>query len=365
MSSELAEIFRQHGPAYRDKFKGRIPASHLKAMQALEQCRTEALGGHVYTCEDCAESCYSYHSCKNRHCPKCQNNAGQQWLAQQTELLLPVPYFMLTFTLPEGLRALTRSHQRVGYDLLFHSSAAALQQLAHDPRFVGGQIGFLGVLQTWTRDLHYHPHIHYLVPGGGLSADGQSWRRARNAFFVHVKPLSRLFRAKFRAGLSQVGLLNRVPVSVWQQEWVVHCQPVGTGETALTYLAPYIFRVALSNRRILKLLDGQVTFRYRETGSRRWKTATLPAEEFIRRFLQHILPKGFQKVRYYGFFSPGQRHRLALARNLLGFTAVIQTTTQNETSILSNPSPPLILCPSCNRPMRHILTLPPQHCRSP
>jgi hypothetical protein len=162
---ELAEIFRQHGPAYREKFKGRIPASHLKVMAAIEQCRTEALGGQVYTCEDCGQTRYSYHSCKNRHCPKCQNDAGQQWLARQTELLLPVPYFMVTFTLPEELRALARSNQRFVYDVLFQASAAALQALAHDPRFVGGQLAFVGVLQTRTGELTYHPHVRYLVPG--------------------------------------------------------------------------------------------------------------------------------------------------------------------------------------------------------
>lgn len=363
---ELAEIFRQHGPVYREKFKGRIPISHLKAMAAIEQCRTEALGGHVYTCEDCVKSRYSYHSCKNRHCPKCQNDAGQQWLARQTDLLLPVPYFMVTFTLPEGLRMLARSNQRQVYDLLFQTSAAALQALAADPRFVGGQLGFLGVLQTWTRDLTYHPHIHYLVPGGGLSADGQAWRRARNAFFVHVKPLSRLFRAKFRAALQQAGLAGQVPPQVWRQEWVVHCQPVGTGQAALKYLAPYVFRVALSNRRILKCQDGQVTFRYRDSATRHWKTRTLPAEEFIRRFLQHILPKGFQKVRYYGFFSAGQRHRLQQARQFLG--ATLLPPPPRLQSQPSNPSvgkSPSILCPTCGRPMRRTQTLLPQQCRSP
>jgi hypothetical protein len=360
---ELAEIFRQDGPAYREKFKGRIPASHLKAMAAIEQCRTEALGGHVYTCDDCAKSRYSYHSCRNRHCPKCQNQAGQQWLTKQQAFLLPVPYFMVTFTLPEPLRVLTRQNQRLLYDLLFQTSAAALQQLAHDPRFVGGQIGFLGVLQTWTRDLTYHPHIHYLVPGGGLSADGQSWLRARNAFFVHVKPLSRLFRAKFRAALQQAGLVQQVPPQVWRQEWVVHCQPVGTGETALKYLAPYVFRVALSNRRILKLQDGQVTFRYRDRATRHWKTCTLPAEEFIRRFLQHVLPKGFQKVRYYGFFSPGQRHRLQQARQLLPPPPPHLAQGQSPNTSAVN-SPP-ILCPACGRPMHRTQTLLPQHCRSP
>jgi hypothetical protein len=364
---ELAEIFRQHGPAYRDKFKGRIPVSHLQVMQAIEQCRTEALGGHVYICDECDQTRYSYHSCKNRHCPKCQNQAGQQWLARQQALLLPVPYFMVTFTLPEGLRALARSHQRLMYDLLFQASAAALQELAADPRFVGGQIGMVGVLQTWTRDLRYHPHIHYLVPAGGLSADGQNWLRARNAFFVRVEPLSRLFRGKFRAALAQTELLAQVPASVWRQAWVVHCQPVGTGEAALKYLAPYIFRVALSNNRILKLDAGQVTFRYRETGSRRWKSCTLPAEEFIRRFLPHVLPKGFQKVRYYGLFSPGQRHRLHQARQLLG-----PANPPEPTDLAQRPSycalaanPAVIPCPSCGRPMRRTQTLRPQHCRSP
>ena len=364
---ELAEIFRCHGPAYRQKFGGHIPASHLKAMAAIEQCRTEALGGHVHICEACHQTRYSYHSCKNRHCPKCQNDAGQQWLTRQQALLLPVPYFMVTFTLPEGLRAVARSHQRVVYDLLFQTSAAALQQLAQDPRFVGGQIGMLGVLQTWTRDLRFHPHVHYLVPAGGLSADGQTWRRTRNAFFVRVEPLSRLFRGKFRAALTQTGLLDQVPASVWRQEWVVHCQPVGTGEAALKYLATYIFRVALSNNRLLKLQAGQVTFRYRDSATRHWKSCTLPTQEFIRRFLQHVLPKGFQKVRYYGFFSPGQRHRLQQTRQLLGPAIPAQPTDLAQRQSHSSPSldPLVIPCPTCGWPMRRTQTLPPQHCRSP
>jgi hypothetical protein len=253
------------------------------------------------------------------------------------------------------------------YDLLFQTSAAALQQLALDPRFVGGQLGMLGVLQTWTRDLRYHPHIHYLVPAGGLSADGQTWLRARNAFFVRVEPLSRLFRGKFRAALTQTDLFAQIPASVWRQEWVVHCQPVGTGQAALKYLAPYIFRVALSNKRLLKLQAGQVTFRYRDSATRHWKTRTLPAEEFIRRFLQHVLPKGFQKVRYYGFFSPGQRHRLHQVRHLLGPVIPPQPTdlAQPQAHTASPANPPVIPCPTCGRPMRRTQTLPPQHCRSP
>jgi hypothetical protein len=272
---------------------------------------------------------------------------------------------MVTFTLPEGLRGVARSHQRVVYDRLFQASAAALQELAADPRFVGGQIGLVGVLQTWTRDLMYHPHVHYLVPGGAVSADGQSWLRPRNAFLVHVKPLSRLFRGKFRAALTQAGLLEQIPASVWRQEWVVHCQPVGNGEAALKYLAPYIFRVALSNRRILKVDNGQVTFRYRESDSGHWKSRTLTVEAFIRRFLQHVLPKGFQKVRYYGLFSAGQRHRLAQARRLLGLTAPAEATVTEPTPPPPGcrPVPPVMACPTCGRPMRHSQTLPRQSCR--
>jgi hypothetical protein len=268
---------------------------------------------------------------------------------------------MVTFTLPEGLRAIARRHQKLVYDLLFQTSAAALQALAADPRFVGGQIGMVGVLQTWTRELIYHPHVHYLVPGGGLAGDGHSWLSNRNAFLVHVKPLAILFRAKFRDELKKTGLFEQVPAQVWGQAWVVHCQPVGSGEATLKYLAPYIFRVALSNRRIVKLENGQVTFRYRESDTRRWKSCTLPAEEFIRRFLQHVLPKGFQKVRYYGLFSSSQRPRLALARLLLGLTVSPEPSKPAQ----SSPERPPILCPTCDRSMRLSQSLRAQHCRSP
>lgn len=361
---ELADIFREYGPAYRAKFAGRIPQSHLRAMRAIEQCRTEVMGGHLYTCDDCQKMRYSYHSCQNRHCPKCQNEAAQTWLERQQALLLPVPYFMVTFTLPEALRTVARSNQKLIYNLLFQCSAVALQELAQDPRFVGGQIGMVGVLQTWTRDLRYHPHLHYLVPGGALSVDGQTWLRVRNAFFVHVKPLARLFRGKFRHALQQTDLFATVPASVWQQDWVVHCQPVGNGSAALKYLAPYIFRVALSQRRLLRCDNDQVTFRYRDADKRRWQTCTLAAEEFIRRFLQHVLPTGFQKVRYYGLFSSALRPRLALAQQCLG-AVVCPNTTQGKAQTKPRPEPPLLCCPACGQPLRHLQTLPRQRCRSP
>ena len=196
--AEVADIFRIHGPDYRAKYGTQMLPSHLKAMQDIEQCRTEALGGNIYYCEPCQEHHYSYRSCKNRHCPKCQQDQAQEWLHTQKALLLPGPHFMVTFTLPDELRRLARSHQQAMYNILFRSSAAALQGLASDPRFIGGNLGMVGVLHTWTRAMHYHPHVHYLVPGGGLSADGQDWLPSREDFLVHVKPLSMLFRAKCR-----------------------------------------------------------------------------------------------------------------------------------------------------------------------
>jgi hypothetical protein len=368
--SELAEVFQQNGAAYRAKYEPRMLASHLKALRDIEHCRTGVFGGHVYSCERCQVVEYSYHSCRNRHCPKCQNQAGQAWLERQQGLLLPTPYFMVTFTLPEPLRRLTRSHQQVMYNLLFRTAAAALQELAQDRRFVGGQIGLVGVLQTWARDLSYHPHLHFLVPGGGLSADGQQWLAARPGFLVHVRALSKLFRAKFRAALQKTDLFKQVPAQVWRQEWVVHSETVGDGQAALKYLAPYIFRVAISNKRIVNVADGQVTFRYTPSGCKKSKRCTLPAEEFIRRFLQHVLPKGFVKVRYYGLFAPGQRQRLKQARALLEADHPPEPAPELEPDLTPTeaetepPAYPDRLCPKCGRPMRR-QKLPPNWPQAP
>jgi hypothetical protein len=279
---------------------------------------------------------------------------GQQWFKRQQQLLLPTPYFMVTFTLPEALRKIARSHQKIMYTLLFQIAAAALQALAQDPRFVGGQIGMIGVLHTWGRDLSYHPHIHFLVPGGGLSADGQQWLASRPGFLVHVRPLGKLFRAKFRVALQKTKLFKQVPFALWQQDWVVHSQAVGNGQAALKYLARYIFRVAISNKRIIKVAEGQVTFRYTPSGSKKSKRCTLPAEEFMRRFLQHVLPRGFVKVRYYGLFASGQRRRLKQARALFEAQTPPQPepeTISSETETNARPSSDR-LCPECGQPMR-------------
>jgi hypothetical protein len=324
---ELAEIFRHYGPAYRARFGDQLLPSHRQAMWAIEHCRTEALGGHVYHCPDCDQHLYQYHSCRNRHCPKCQNEQAQHWLEHQQELLLPVPYFMLTFTLPAPLRPMARNRQALLYDLLFRTSAAATQRLAADPRFVGGQLGMVGVLHTWGRTLTYHPHVHYLIPAGGCTDDDQTWHPARDDFLVPVKALSGIFRARFRDALRQTDLFERVPATVWEQDWVVHCQAVGNGGTAFKYLAPYIFRVAISNSRLLKVENDQVMFRYRASDTGQSRTCTLAAEEFIHRFLQHVLPKGFVKVRYYGFLSVAQRAQLTMLRQQLAPVRTVPLST--------------------------------------
>ena len=359
----LGEIFRRYGPQYRAHFGHRISPEHYQVMRAIEQCRTEALGGHVYTCPACATKRYSYHSCRNRHCPTCQQDAAQTWLAEQQALLLPVPYFLITFTLPVGLRAVARQHARTLYTFLFRASATALQQLAHDPRFLGGQLGMIGVLQTWTRDLRFHPHVHYLVPALALAPDG-ALRQPRNpAFLVAAKPLAILFRAKLQAALRQTECYEQIPRATWQQAWVVDCRAVGSGAAALKYLAPYIFRVALSNNRIVDVQDDHVTFRYRDGDTKQLRTCTLPALAFIERFLQHVLPKGFVKVRYYGLFRVGNRRVLEQVRARLAPleppAPLLVPASAAEPSAL--PAAPAVLhCPACGQPMQLVQTLPRQ-----
>lgn len=334
-----------------------MPSGHRQAMRAIERCRTEALGGHVYQCPDCGEVQYSYHSCRNRHCPKCQQGAAQQWLEKQKDFLLPTPYFMLTFTLPDGLRRVARRHQKLFYNLLFRTSAAATQKLAQDPRFIGGQVGMVGVLHTWGRTLTYHPHVHYLVPAGGVDQDG-NWSPASNTFLLPVKALAKIFRAKFLQALRKSSCYDEIPSKVWQQPWIVHCKAVGDGASALKYLAPYIFRVAISNQRILKMSNDHVTFRYRSTKTGKTKTCTLSAEEFIRRFLQHVLPKGFVKVRYYGVFSPGLRARLTQLRARLDRAQPQLDTHNTESQPQTSEQFDHMLCPVCGQFMQKLKRIP-------
>jgi ribosomal protein L37AE/L43A len=343
---EVADILRLHGPDYRAQFGNRMLPSHRRAMQDIEQCRTAKLGGQLYYCDNCKEQRYSYHSCKNRHCPKCGNEQANLWLAAQQQLLLSVPHFLVTFTLPAELRPLARRNQKTIYNLLFRASSQALLKLAQDPRFVGGHLGMVGVLHTWTRQLLYHPHVHFIVTGGGLSDHGQ-WRAARQDFLVPVKALSKIFRARFRDQLKKTQLFPLVPAQVWRKDWVVHSEPVGSGLQAFQYLAPDIFRVALSNNRLRQFENGLVTFSYKDSASDLIKSCTVSAAEFIRRFLQHVLPPRFIKVRYYGLLSPAQRPRLQLARQLLA---------AHPSKLIPAPLKPVRLpslptCPQCRAPL--------------
>jgi hypothetical protein len=301
----LQELFRAHGPAYLERFGPTMPKAHQKVIAAIADCHTEAAGSTLYVCEACGQRHVVHRSCGNRHCPCCQQGKGHEWLERHRARQLPGEHFLLTFTVPEPLRAFLRRHQKMGYGALFEASSGAIKALAVDPRHIGGDMaGFFGVLHTWGRTLQYHPHIHYVVVGGTLSHEDGGWHLARPGFYLPVRALSRIVRAKFRDRIDTHGLLGEIPGEVWSTEWNVNCQPAGDGLRALQYLAPYVFKVAISERRILGVDEDHVRFRYQKPQSTRVRTMTLPIMEFMRRFLQHVLPRGFMKVRYYGFLSP-------------------------------------------------------------
>ena len=354
---ELADIFRRYGPEYIDRFGAAMLPSHRRAINDIAACRTEKMGGHLYRCEnpDCEQIVYAYHSCGNRSCPKCGQNKTQQWVENQYNRLLPTHYFLVTFTLPAQLRPIARSHQKLLYDLLFKSSAAALQKLARDPRFVGGDIGMMGGLHTWQRDMRYHPHVHFIVPGGGLSPDRCRWLPSDTEFFVPVKALSPIIRAKFRDALKKTDCFDDVPADVWKKDWVVHCKSVGNAENALKYLAPYIYRVAITNNRIEKLENDYVTFRFKNSTTDQWEPVTLPVFEFIHRFLQHVLPKGLVKIRYYGFMAHNKKNLLAVVKYLLGNADVSRTVVKQHQPCT---------CPHCGAHLIWVKKLP-KSTRSP
>jgi hypothetical protein len=320
---EVADVFRRYGPDYRARFGEDLLPSHHRAMDDIISCRTEALGGHLWPCDHCGHEPYAYHSCRHRSCPTCHHQDTEAWLAERRQELLPVPYCHVVFTVPHELGEVVRRHPQALYDILIRAAAQALIKLAADPHYVGGLIRVLCVLPTWTRTLAYHPHVHCLVPAGGVSADRTEWRPARSSYLVPVHALSKLFRGLFRALVQQERPDLLIPESVWTRGWVVYCQPaVHSTEQILNDLGRYVHRVALTNSRMLSIEDGQVCFRYQDSHDQRWQTMTLPAQEFIRRFLQHVLPQGFHKVRYYGLWSPVHRpllHQLQLC--LAGYVA--------------------------------------------
>lgn len=313
---ELAEIFRRAGPAYRAAFGGRLLPSHARAMADVVACRTPALGGSLFACDACSLLDFSYHSCRNRHCPKCHRPPTERWLAKLRGRLLPCKYYFATFTLPAELRPLARSHQRVVYGILMTEAARSLQLLADNPKWVGATLGILAVLHTWSRDLAFHPHVHLLVTAGGLTSDGQAWRKpAHRRFLVPGFALSKIFRAKVRDALQEAGLA--VDPAVFQRPWTVHLQHAGDGRHGGEYLSRYAYRVAITNDRIERFDGRDVTYRYVSSRTRETKRLTLPVADFLHRFLQHVLPKGFPKIRAYGLFSPAATQRRERARHLL------------------------------------------------
>lgn len=345
---ELADIVRAAGPEGCERLA--VLPSQQRALQAILQCRTPALGGQVYGCEQCGALRYSYHSCGNRHCPKCHGQRTERWLQKQRARLLPCPYYLVTFTLPAQLRALARCQQKIVYSLLLGAAARSLQKLCADPRWMGAQPSLTGVLHTWTRAMLYHPHAHFLVSAGGWSEKGQTWLPAKNpAFLVPVQALSKIFRAKMRDGLRAAGLLHQVPAQVWQQPWVVHAQHAGSGDKVLEYLGRYVFRIAISQSRLESLQEGQVTFRYRDNQSQQIRRVRLTTEEFLRRFLQHVLPPGLPKVRHYGLAASACQERHAAAQRLLAVAAAHSPTpspSQRSKPTLAPPDQPM-LCPAC------------------
>lgn len=309
----LAEIFRQYGSQYLELYGDRMLPSHRKALRDILECRTAACGRHVFECDHCRKLHYAYHSCRNRSCPRCHGIQTEARLDKRRAELLPVPYCHVVFTLPAELREIVRSNQEILLSALMQAAAASLISLAKDPRFVEDTISILSVLHTWTRALITHPHVHCLVPGGGLAPDRASWLPAHDGYLVPVRALSAIFRAQFVTLASKRLPEIELPQSIWKEEWVVYTKPTVQGsETVLQYLGRYVRRIAISNRRILSVEDHRVTFRYKD-----WKSATLSAEEFIRRYLQHVLPRGFHKVRFYGLLAPANRALLDWARFLL------------------------------------------------
>ena len=315
---EIADVFRRFGGDYLSAHGASMPPSHRRAIADIQACRTEALGGRLWRCEQCDAEVFSYHSCKNRSCPKCHSRQTERWLEARKAEMLPIPYFHVTITVPEELRDALRANQRDGYALLMKAAAEAIVELARDRRHVGARVGVLAVLHTWTQQLLYHPHVHCLVTGGGVSDDGRRWRPARRAFLVPVKALAKLVRGKLRAAFQKRRPDLILPEAAWSKPWVVHCTAWGQGEQAvLDYLARYVFRVAITNARIVGLDDEAVTIRHKHRKSNRWRTSRLSGQEFMRRFLQHVLPKGLHKVRYFGLWHPAKRKDAARARLLL------------------------------------------------
>lgn len=365
----ITEIFRAFGPQYLAQYPD-MPLDHKKTINAIINCRSGEYGQVVYLCDGCGQQHLVDRSCGNRHCPQCQYNKSRQWLETQLDRRLPGPHFMLTFTVPEQLRPFCRSHQRAAYGAMFRAANGAIRKLARDPRFMGADLpGFTAVLHTWGRQMQYHPHLHLIVPAGGLSVDRKQWLPSAKGFYLPVKALAKIFRAKFRDEMIRRKLINSIDPSVWKIDWNVNSQNVGDSEGSYKYLAPYVFRVAISDSRIVDTKNGEVTFSYRKKESNRPRRITVATFEFIRRFLQHVLPTGFMKVRHYGFMSsscPIPRAKLRFM--VLNVLAALQGERVSLTDLVppKNPKPPMPKpkCRLCGGVLLYLFSLiPGRPCR--
>jgi len=349
----LRDIFIACAPEYLER-SPMLPTTHRKVISAIRHCRSGHYGHSLSQCPRCGGHHRVHHSCGNRHCPQCQHHTTQQWLQRSLARQLPGPHFLLTFTVPETLRPFIRSHQHLAYHALLQASATALQRLAQDERFIGTTLpGCTGVLPTWGRQLQYHPHIHSIVPGGGLSEDRTTWRPSRGNLYVPVTARSPIYQALFKANMRHAGLLEHSAPEVWTIPWNVHSQANHHGHSAFTALAPSVFRVAIANRRIVGLTDRTVTFTSRKVGSARLRTAHLDAIECIRRFLQHVLPDGCVKVRHFGFLHASCALPLATIRLMV----VPAHPSEGQPPQRSPPQPLAVRCPTCGAPMRVVMRL--------
>lgn len=367
---EVADILRRHGDAYRAQHA--LPVHQLKVMRALQLCRTAALGGHIERCGHCDHERISYNSCRNRHCPKCQNLARAQWIEKRKAELLPIPYFHVVFTIPEQLNPLALQNKKVFYGLLFAASAATLQTIARDPKHLGAEIGFFSILHTWGQTLTHHPHIHSVVTGGGLRPDRSGWAHSRQRFFLSVRVLSRLFRRLFLEALqkafekerlsfhgnlkalAQPNAFRALLAPLRHREWVVYAKPpFGGPQQVIDYLGRYTHRVAISNQRLKNVENGEVTFQYKQYRAEDGQQAremTVSAEEFIRRFLLHTLPPGFQRIRHYGLLaSRPKQGNLALCRQLLNMPPIPPAPAgERNKQVRDLLLAPVLLCPQCH-----------------
>jgi len=354
---DMQDIFKLYGDEYM--FSHSLPPHVHKAVRAIQDCRTSVLGGHSETCDECGFVKASYNSCRNRHCPKCQALTKERWIMDRESELLPVPYFHVVFTLPEELNEVVLHNREILFNLLFSASTETLRKLALDDKYLGAETGFTAILHTWGSNLTFHPHIHIVIPGGGLTVDGK-WRNSRKKFFIPVKVMAKLFRGKFMhalekmrheiSGLEDEGVWRTTANTLFSKDWYVYCKrPFKTCRSVLQYLGRYTHRIAISNHRILSIHDGKVSFKWRDyKHGGKEKVMTLTADEFMRRFLLHILPSGFTKIRHYGFLASAvKRKKLALCQLLTGAEIKIKVKLSAVDLMKKLTGRDITLCPAC------------------